>query len=91
MTELKRPNPYVETKVLLERAPFRFVEKGVIDHNGKPDFRLQERDYYNNNWYDVYYFDNGMQCTTAMEDIEYAKWLTNKPCYVGDKGPHKPS
>ena len=88
MTELKRPNPYVETKVLLQSGPFRFVEKGVIEHNGKPDFRLQERDYYNNNWYDVYYFDNGMQCTTAMEDIEYAKWLTNKPCYVGDKGPH---
>ena len=42
-------------------------------------------------WYDVYFFDNAMQCTTAMEDIEYAKWLTDKPCYVGDKGPRTPS
>ena len=39
----------------------------------------------------VYLFDNAMQCTTAMEDIEYAKWLTDKPCYVGDKGPRTPS
>jgi hypothetical protein len=23
-----------------------------------------------------------MQCSTAMEDIEYAKWLTNQPCYI---------
>jgi hypothetical protein len=27
-------------------------------------------------------FDNSMQCSTAMEDIEYAKWLTNQPCYI---------
>ena len=76
-----------KTKVLLQRGPFRFVEKGIIELNGKPDYRLQEQDYYNNKWYDVYLFDNAMQCTTAMEDIEYAKWLTDKPCYVKDKGP----
>ena len=34
-------------KVLLERGPFRFVEKGIIELNGKPDYRLQEQDYYN--------------------------------------------
>ena len=77
-----------KTKVLLQRGPFRFVEKGIIELNGKPDYRLQEQDYYNNKWYDVYLFDNAMQCTTAMEDIEYAKWLTDKPCYVGDKNPN---
>ena len=37
-------------KVLLHRGPFRFVEKGTIAHNGKPDYRLQEQDYYNNKW-----------------------------------------
>ena len=74
-------------KVLLEREGFRFVEKGIIELNGKPDYRLQEKDYYSSRWYDIYYFDNQMQCLTAMEDIDYAKWLTNKPCYVGDKGP----
>ncbi len=71
--------------VLLEREGFRFVEKGIIELNGKPDYRLQERDYYNLKWYDVYKFDNAMQCTTAMEDIEYAKWLTDKPCYLNTK------
>ena len=76
-----------KTKVLLQRGPFRFVEKGIYELNGKPVFLLQEHDYYNDKWYDVYLFDNAMQCTTAMEDIEYAKWLTDKPCYIGDKGP----
>ena len=74
--------------VLLESNGFRFIQKGTIELNGKPDYRLQERDYYNLKWYDVYKFDNQMQCLTAMEDIEYAKWLTDKPCYVGDKNPN---
>lgn len=70
--------------ILLQTGPFRFVERGVIELNGKPDYRLQEQDYYNNKWYDVYKFDNQMQCLTAMEDIDYAKWLTNNSCYVKD-------
>ena len=47
-------------KVLLERGPFRFVEKGTIELNGMPDYRLQEQDYYNRKWFDVYLFDNKM-------------------------------
>jgi hypothetical protein len=69
-------------KVLLEREGFRFVEKGIIELNGKPDFRLQTQDYYSKRWHDVYLFDNSMQCSLAMEDIEYAKWLTDQPCYM---------
>ena len=69
-------------KVLLEREGFRFVEKGIIEINGMPDFRLQMQDYYTKRWYDVYLFDNSMQCSLAIEDIEYAKWLTNQPCYI---------
>ena len=72
------------TKVLLERGPFRFVEKGTIELNGKPDYRLQEQDYYNRKWFDVYLFDNQAQCLLAMEDAEYPKWLTGKSCYVKD-------
>ena len=73
--------------VLLEREGFRFVEKGIIELNGKPDYRLQEQDYYNRKWYDVYKFDNAMQCTTAMEDFEYTKWLdpAGVPCYTKDE------
>jgi hypothetical protein len=70
------------TKVLLEREGFRFVERGIIELNGKPDYRLQTQDYYSKRWNDVYLFDNSMQCSTAMEDIEYAKWLTSQPCYI---------
>jgi hypothetical protein len=70
------------TIVLLEREGFRFVERGIIELNGKPDYRLQTQDYYSKRWNDVYLFDNSMQCSTAMEDIEYAKWLTNQPCYI---------
>jgi hypothetical protein len=70
------------TKVLFEREGFRFVERGIIELNGKPDYRLQTQDYYSKRWNDVYLFDNSMQCSLAMEDIEYAKWLTNQPCYI---------
>ena len=71
-------------KVLHTQGPFRFVEKGTIELNGMPDYRLQEQDYYNRKWCDVYLFDNQMQCLLAMEDAEYPKWLTGKPCYVRD-------
>lgn len=73
-------------KVLLEREGYRFVEKGIIELNGMPDFRMQKKDYYTKRWCDIYLFDNKMQCLTAMEDIEYAKWLDPDlvPCYIKD-------
>ena len=70
------------TKVIFEREGFRFVEKGIIELNDKPDYRLQMQDEYSKRWNDVYLFDNSMQCSLAMEDIEYAKWLTGQPCYI---------
>lgn len=63
------------TKVLFEREGYRFVEKGIIELNGNPDYRLQKRNEYTKYWNDIYLFDNSMQCGIAMEDIEYAKWL----------------
>jgi len=69
-------------KVFLEREGFRFLQKGMIELNGLPDYRLQMQDYYTKRWYDVYLFDNSMQFSLAMEDIEYAKWLTDQPCYI---------
>lgn len=74
----------IAAKVLLEREGFRFIQKGIIELNGMPDYRLQMQDYYTKRWNDVYLFDNGMQCSLAMEDIEYAKWLTDQPCYIKD-------
>lgn len=71
-------------KILLEREGYRFVTKGTIELNGMPDYRMQKKDYYTKRWHDIYLFDNQMQCLTAMEDIEYAKWLDpdTVPCYI---------
>lgn len=73
-------------KVLFEREGYRFVQKGIIELNGMPDYRLQKQNYYTKRWYDIYLFDNKMQCLLAMEDIEYAKWLDpdRVPCYISD-------
>jgi hypothetical protein len=62
-------------KVIFEREGYRFVEKGILEINGKPDYRLQKKDYYTKRWNDIYLFDNGMQCSLAMEDIEYCRWI----------------
>jgi hypothetical protein len=73
-------------KVLFEREGYRFVERGILEINGKPDYRMQKQDYYTKRWKDIYLFDNGMQCSLAMEDIEYAKWLDPEgvPSYIKD-------
>jgi hypothetical protein len=76
----------VKPKVLLERGEYRFVEAGIIELNGKPDYRMQKQNYYTKRWNDIYLFDNGLQCSTAMEDFNYALWLDpdRVPCYVKD-------
>lgn len=73
-------------KTILIREGYRFVEDGIIELNGLPDYRLQKQDQYTKRWRDIYLFDNQMQCLLAMEDIEYAKWLDpdGVPCYVKD-------
>ena len=72
------------TRTIAQIECFRFIERGILEINGKPDLRLQLQDEYTLRWRDVYLFDNEQQCLTAIEDIEYAKWLTNKPCYIKD-------
>jgi|TARA_B100001741_G_scaffold85190_1_gene69352 hypothetical protein len=73
-------------KVLLEREGYRFVDAGTLEINGLPDYRMQKQNYYTKRWNDIYLFDNGMQCSTAMEDIDYAKWLDPEgvACYITD-------
>ena len=72
---------------LLETQGYRFVEAGIIELNGMPDYRLQKQDTYSKRWKDIYLFDNQMQCLLAMEDIEYTKWLDpdGVPCYIKDR------
>ena len=73
-------------KILLEQFPYRYVEKGTIELNGMPDYRIQKVDSYTGKYKDMYLCDNQMQILTAMEDFEYTKWLDpdGVPCYVKD-------
>jgi len=74
------------TTVIHERFPYRFVQKGYIELNGKPDFRLQKAHEYSKKFSDIYLFDNRDQLLLAIEDQEYPKWLDPEgvPCYVKD-------
>ena len=71
-------------QVLAQIDDFRFIQKGIIELNGMPDYRLQVQNWYTKQWRDSYLFDNEMQCQTAMGDLEYAKWLLHRPCYIKD-------
>lgn len=75
-----------KTTVIHERYPYRFVQRGYIQLNGKPDFRLQKANEYNKKYSDIYLFDNGDQLLLAIEDPEYPKWLDpgDVNCYVTD-------
>ncbi|AIX34653.1 hypothetical protein Syn7803US59_174 [Synechococcus phage ACG-2014d] len=72
--------------VLLERSPYRYVECGTLEINGKPDFRIQKFDEWTKRYKDMYLCDNGMQLNLAMGDFEYTKWLDPEgvPCYIRD-------
>ena len=72
--------------VLLERFPYRYVQAGVLEINGKPDYRIQKVDSYTGKYSDMYMCDNQMQLMTAIDDFEFTKWLDpdNVPSYVKD-------
>ena len=72
--------------VLMERFPYRYIQVGTLEINGKPDYRIQKVDSYTGRYRDMYLCDNEMQLMTAMEDFEYTKWLDpdRVPCYVRD-------
>ena len=68
----------------MERFPYRYIEDGVIELNGKPDYRIQKFNEYTKRYNDMYLCDNSMQLDIAIEDFEYTKWLdpAGVPCYV---------
>jgi hypothetical protein len=74
-------------KVLLEHFPYRYVECGTLEINGMPDYRIQKADSWSKRYSDMYLCDNQMQMLTAMEDLDYTKWLdpAGVPCYVRDR------
>ena len=73
-------------KILLERFPYRYIEVGTLEINGKPDYRIQKVDSYTGKYKDMYLLDNEMQLMTAMEDHDYTCWLDpdGVPAYVRD-------
>jgi len=72
--------------VLLERFPYRYVQAGTLETNGKPDCRIQKVDSYTGKYRDMYLCDNELQLMTAMDDHEYTCWLdpAGVPAYVRD-------
>ena len=40
-------------KILLEQFPYRYVEKGTIELNGMPDYRIQKVDSYTGKYKDM--------------------------------------
>ena len=41
MTTSETTTMRAKTEVILERYPYRFVQKGLLENNGAPDFRIQ--------------------------------------------------
>jgi hypothetical protein len=68
--------------VIMERFPYRYIQVGTLEINGKPDCRIQKVDSYTGRYRDMYLCDNEMQLMTAMEDFEYTLWLDDQPCYI---------
>ena len=42
MTTSETTTMAAKTQVILERFPYRFVQKGLLEINGEPDFRIQK-------------------------------------------------
>ena len=68
------------TDILMEREGYRFVEEAERGYIEKFDESTRR-------WRLMYECDSRLQLLTAMEDIEYTKWLdpAGVPCYVKDK------
>ena len=71
--------PNSKTEVILERYPYRFVQKGLLETNGEPDYRIQKFNDIQKRYYDMYYLDSSIQLDCAIEDAEYVKWLDPDP------------
>ena len=74
----------------MERFPYRYVEDGVIELNGKPDYRIQKFNEYTRRYNDMYLLDSSIQLDLALEDFEYTKWLdpAGVPCYQDTEKEH---
>lgn len=70
-------------KVLRETFPYRFCENETRDAGWIEKFNDLTR-----RWFKMYECDSSMQLLTAMEDINYCRWLDPEgvPCYRENRG-----
>ncbi len=69
----------MQVDIILERFPYRFVQKGLLEINGQPDFRIQKFNEITRQYRDMYYLDSSIQLDYCIEDPEYVKWLDPDP------------
>ena len=69
----------IKPTVVMERYPYRYVTCGNLEINGKPDCRIQKWHDWTKRYRDMYLCDNETQMLTAIEDVEYTKWLDPDP------------
>lgn len=70
-------------KIIQERYPYRFVESDSRDNGW-----IEKYNYITKRYTRMYECDSPLQLLTAMEDIEYCKWLDpdDVPCYRKNRG-----
>ena len=56
-----------KTEIILERFPYRFVQKGLLESNGAPDFRIQKFNDIQKRYYDMYYLDSQAQLDAVLK------------------------
>ena len=71
-------------RLCAERFPFKYMDHGILP-NGCGDFRMMLFNDDSQRYRECYLFDNKEQMLLAIEDIDYARWLTNQQCYVKDR------
>ena len=70
-------------KVLKESYPYRFIESDAGDAGW-----IEKYNYITKRYSKMYECDSSLQLLTAMEDLEYTKWLDPEgvPCYRKNRG-----
>ena len=53
MTTSETTTMAAKTEVILERYPYRFVQKGLLEINGEPDYRIQKFNDIQKRYYDM--------------------------------------
>lgn len=69
----------IKPTVIFEQGPYRFVQCGTLEINGRPDYRIQKFHEWTQRYRDMYLLDNSVQLDYAIEDFEYTKWLDPDP------------